>query len=331
LRARLLPGAGLSKLSNRRFGKRSLPQRRHANCEKRQNPIQSAVARAHQYLGSYRLLNLVGTGRHCEVWDAMHDALAERRACKLILPQYGKDKEQVALMRQEFTAAKEMRHKNVIRVFEFSVDKEVPFLAMEYFPSVNLKQLILQDREALEPRMPKIIERAALGLGHVHEQGWIHRDIKPDNFLIRADGEVKLIDFALAEKKKTGLSRLFSVRSKVQGTRSYMSPEQIRGKALDERSDIYSFGCTMFEALGGRPPYTGSSTNDLLNKHLRNAPPALEALNRNVTTEFSNLIKKTLAKERDERPQSMTEFLRDMINTRVLKVLPKTGAGERSS
>jgi eukaryotic-like serine/threonine-protein kinase len=281
------------------------------------------VARAHQYLGSYRLLNLVGTGRHCEVWDAMHDALAERRACKLILPQYGKDKEQLALMRQEFAAAKDLRHRNVIRVYEFSVDKEVPFLAMEYFPSVNLKQLILQDREALEPRMPKIIERIAMGLSHVHEQGWIHRDIKPDNFLVSAEDDVKLIDFALAEKKKTGLSRLLAGRSKVQGTRSYMSPEQIRGQALDERSDIYSFGCTIFEALAGRPPYTGTSTNDLLNKHLRNQPPSLEALNRNVTSEFSNLMKRTLAKEREDRPQSMTEFLRDMMTIRVLKVLPK--------
>jgi serine/threonine protein kinase len=289
------------------------------------------VAKAHQYLGSYRLLNLVGTGRKCEVWDAMHDALAERRACKLILPQYGKDKEQLALMRQEFAAAKEMHHKNVIRVFEFDAEREMPFLAMEYFPSVNLKQLILEGRDALEPRMPKIIERAAMGLGHVHDQGWIHRDIKPDNFLVREDNEVKLIDFALAEKKKTGLQRLFSGRGKVQGTRSYMSPEQIRGQALDARADIYSFGCTMFECLAGRAPYTGYSTDDLLNKHLRAQPPSLEAQNRNVTTEFSNLIKKTLAKEAAERPQTMADFLRDLMGMRVLKVLPKAGTSERAS
>jgi serine/threonine-protein kinase len=286
------------------------------------------VARAHQYLGSYRLLNLVGTGRHCEVWDAMHDALAERRACKLILPQYGKDKEQVALLRQEFTAAKEMQHRNVIRVFEFNAEKEMPFVAMEYFPSVNLKQLILQNKEALEARMPKIIERAAMGLSHVHERGWIHRDVKPDNFLINEQDEVKLIDFALADRKKTGFGKFFSGRGKVQGTRSYMSPEQIRGQSLDDRSDIYSFGCTIFEALAGRPPFTGTSTDDLLNKHLRHQPPSLEASNRNVTTEFSNLIKKLLAKDRDDRPQTMLELQRDLMTIRVLKVLPKASAGE---
>ncbi len=281
------------------------------------------MAKSQQYLGSYRLLNPVGSGRRCEVWDTMHDALAERRACKIILPQYRTDKEQLALLRQEYEAASELHHKNVIRVYEFNVDKEMAFLAMEYFPSVNLKQLILQDREALEPRMPKIIERAAMGLGYVHEQGWIHRDIKPDNFLVNASDEVKLIDFALAEKKKGAWGRLFSMKGKIQGTRSYMSPEQIRGKSIDERSDIYGFGCMIFEALAGRPPYTGASTNDLLNKHLRNAPPSLEALNRNVTSEFSNLIKRTLAKDPEDRPQSMTEFLREMMTTRVLKVLPK--------
>jgi serine/threonine protein kinase len=82
----------------------------------------------------------------------------------------------------------------------------------------------------------------------------------------------------------------------------------------------------MFETLGGRPPYTGSSTNDLLNKHLKTPPPSLEALNRNVTTEFSNLLKRTLAKEREDRPQSMTDFLREMMAIRVLKVLPKAAA-----
>ena len=106
---------------------------------------------------------------------------------------------------------------------------------------------------------------------------------------------------------------------------------QHTGQALDQCADIYSFGCTIFEAFAGRPPFTGTSTDDLLNKHLRNQPPSLEAHNRNVSTEFSNLIKRMLAKEREERPQTLTEFLRDMMSIRVLKVLPKAAtdkAGE---
>jgi serine/threonine protein kinase len=280
------------------------------------------VAKAQEYLGSYRLLNLVGTGRKCEVWDAMHDALGQRRACKLILPQYANDKEQLSLLRQEYTAARELDHKNVIHVYEFNVDKHVPFLAMEYFPSVNLKEVLRQRYEAIEPLIPKVIERAAMALAHVHDRGWVHRDIKPDNFLVNEQGDVKLIDFALAERKKGAIARLLGGRGKVAGTRSYMSPEQIRGQPLDERSDLYSFGCMVFEMLARRPPYTGQNTDELLNKHLRNAPPAVEAQNKNVMTEFSNLIKKCLAKDREDRPQSMVEFLREMQATRVFRRPP---------
>lgn len=281
------------------------------------------MAKSQEYLGSYRLLNLVGMGRKCEVWDAMHDALAQRRACKIVLPQYRDDKEQLALLRQEFMAAKELDHPNVIHVYEYAVDKQVPFLAMEYFPSVNLKQLLQQSPEALQARLPKIIANAAAGLGHVHERGWVHRDIKPDNFLVSANDDVKLIDFALAERKRGMLGRLLGGRGKIQGTRSYMSPEQIRGQPLDERSDLYSFGCMVFELLADRLPFTGSSTNELLNKHLRNPPPSLEAQNHNVTTAFSNLIKRTLAKNREDRPQSMEEFIKEMQAARVFKTPPK--------
>lgn len=139
---------------------------------------------------------------------------------------------------------------------------------------------------------------------------------------MKADGEVKLIDFALAVKKKGGLARLFAGKTKVQGTRSYMSPEQIRGLPLDPRADIYSFGCMIHELLGGKPPYTGTSTNDLLNKHLRSPIPPLQAANRNVRDEFAQLVRRTLAKKPEDRPESMAEFLREMRTMEVFKVPP---------
>ncbi len=198
----------------------------------------------------------------------------------------------------------------------------MPFLAMEYFPSVNLKEVLRQRPEAIKPLIPKIIERAAMALAHVHDRGWVHRDIKPDNFLVNEQGEVKLIDFALAERKKGGFARLLGGRGRIAGTRSYMSPEQIRGLSLDERSDLYSFACMVFEMLGGRPPFTGQTTDELLNKHLRNPVPSVEAQNKNVMTEFSNLLKKSLAKDKEDRPQSMVEFLREMQATRVYRRPP---------
>jgi serine/threonine-protein kinase len=170
--------------------------------------------------------------------------------------------------------------------------------------------------------MPKIVKEAAEGLAYFNQQGWIHRDIKPDNFLIIQQGDVKLIDFALAQRKKGMLGRLFG-RNKVQGTRSYMSPEQIRGEPLDERADIYSFGCTVFHLLAGRPPFTGGNSNELLNKHLRAAIPALEAMDRNITTEFGALIRSTMCKDPKGRPDSMAKLCGELNGTTMFRKTPE--------
>jgi serine/threonine protein kinase len=168
--------------------------------------------------------------------------------------------------------------------------------------------------------MSKIIAQAAEALAHFNQTGWVHRDIKPDNFLVTDDGEVKLIDFALAKRCRRGLMKLLTPRTKIQqGTKSYMSPEQIRGEALDERSDVYSFACTIFELVAGKPPFTGTSVNDLLTKHLKAAPPSLEAANPNVTPAFAQLVRRSMAKNLTARPQTMDDFLREFRTMRLFR------------
>ncbi len=116
---------------------------------------------------------------------------------------------------------------------------------MEWFSSPNMKQRFLQGAEKIAPLMPKIIDQGCLALCYLHGMGWIHRDIKPDNFLVTDDGDVKLIDFALAKRCRHGLTHWFTPKARlIQGTKSYISPEQIRGQALDGRADLYSFACT---------------------------------------------------------------------------------------
>ena len=156
----------------------------------------------------------------------------------------------------------------------------------------------------------------------MHTKGWIHRDIKPDNFLVSRDGETKLIDFQIAEKKKSGLGKLFH-RSVVQGTRSYMSPEQIRGKPCDERADIYSFGCVLFESVTAKAPFTGSTPNELLNKHLKANIPSPVVYNENVSSEFAALVRSMMAKSPENRPQSMWEFLKEVRQMKIFKRTPK--------
>ena len=279
---------------------------------------------AQDYVGSYRLLTLLRIGKTCQVWEVINDLNSERRALKLLLPEFMNDRQEVGFLRHEHEVGLKLDHPRVIKIHDFGLSRVDIYLAMELFPAPNVKQIIHQGIEQLVPVVCRVIRQAAEGLAYFHAQGWIHRDVKPDNFLMKPNGEVKLIDFALAQRRRQGLAKLFARKSKIQGTRSYMSPEQVRGQALDERADIYSFGCMVHELLGGRPPFTGSSTNELLTKHLRSAPPSLQSANRNVTDRFSALVRSMLAKSPVDRPPSMVEFLREFNSTDVFKSPPAT-------
>jgi serine/threonine protein kinase len=277
------------------------------------------------------MVRLIRTGGTCQVWEAVRNG--ERVAVKFLQPEVRNDKEEIGYLRHEVEVGQTLHHPNVIQIYEFNIDRQIAFLVMEYHPGRNIKMLIRLGIETFGYLVPTIITNAASGLQYLHEQGWVHRDIKPDNFLVTENGDVKLIDFALAHRIRTGLSRLFGGRSKVQGTRSYMAPEQIRGKALDGRTDVYSFGCMLYELLSGKLPFTGISPEELLRKHLTAAVPVLMSANKNVTPDFSDLVGQMMAKDPNDRPQSMEEFLRYLQTVRVFRSLPKPpseeGAGAR--
>lgn len=275
-----------------------------------------------EYLGRYRQIRVILAGRTCVVWEAVDDANKEKVALKVLAGEHRKDKEQLALLKQEFTVGKGLHHQYVLNVREYNVDRDTPYLAMDFFDGRNLKQEVRLGVDKLAWRVEKIIERSAEGLHYFHEQGWVHRDIKPDNILVNDGDDLKLIDFAIAVKPKGGIAKMLGLKDKIQGTRSYMSPEQIRGEQVDRRADVYSFGCMVFELLAGKVPYTSGNADDLLTKHLKGAVPALQAACSNCTTEFSQLISETLAKKREDRPESMQAFLDRMKRVRVFKKPP---------
>ena len=285
-------------------------------------------AEAPGYVGPYRLLNVVNTGQTTQFWQAMHDGKQQFFGLKLPLDKFRKDREQINYLKWEYAVGSKLHHPRIIEIVEYGTDRGTAYLAMEWFSAPNMKNRIRQGVEKIAHLIPKVVVQATEALACFNLQGWVHRDIKPDNFLVSDSGEVKLIDFALAQRRKGGLAKLFAGKSKlVQGTRSYMSPEQIRGGGLDDRADLYSLACTLFELVSGRPPYTGTSANELLNKHLKAAPPSLDAVAKNVTPQFVQLLRRAMAKRPSDRHKSVDDFLTELRIIKVYRQTPRPPGG----
>jgi serine/threonine protein kinase len=280
-------------------------------------------------IGSFRLQKKLGLGKLCEIWAA-NDTSAEGNdqkklwAVKFLVADAVKDRAQRKLLEHELKVSKSLAHPGIIRIDRFEVIEGIPLLVMELFDHPNLKTQLAEAPDSLSTRTPRILTEAALAIAHMHSRGWVHRDIKPDNLLASPEGQVKVIDMALAVKKAGVLGRLLGGssprgRGLVQGTPSYMSPEQIRGQAVDARADIYSFGCTAFELLAGRPPFQSRTQAELLQMQLTTQPPSVEAYNRNVPKGIVRLIRKMLSKNITARPASMDDVVEQLRSFRKLE------------
>jgi len=274
------------------------------------------MARIPEHIGSLTLLRQLGLGRHCQVWEALDAVSGRRVAVKVVVPEMAADQGQRRLLRHEFTVARSLDHPGIIRVESLSTAGGPPHLVMELFPHANLRRQLAGGVDVLAPRLHRIVVEIAEALAHMHSRGWVHRDVKPDNVLAAPDGEVKVIDLAIAARPLGIVGRLLGRKGPAQGTTSYIAPEQIRGGGVDPRADIYSLGCTLFELMTGAPPYSGSTAEELLRKHLSAAPPALEAFNPNATESVSRLVRQMLAKRPEDRPATMRDVARQVATMR---------------
>ncbi len=282
-----------------------------------------SMSKTRDFLGPYRLARLIRLGSTAEVWEAIDEHTHKRYALKVLKHSLRAEKAEIALLKHEYSVAKDLNSPRIIKVIEYREEGGAPFLVLELFSELNMKQALRRGPDSLAFMLDKIVEQAAEGLYYMHTKNWIHLDIKPDNFLVSRDGTTKLIDFTIAQKKKTGLGKLFYSAKVAKGTRSYMAPEQIRRKVCDERTDIYAFGCVLFELCTGKPPYTGDTPNDLLNKHLSASIPSPIAYNNNVTKEYGDLVKRMMSKRPDQRPPSMWEFLKEFRSIEIFKKRPR--------
>jgi serine/threonine protein kinase len=271
------------------------------------------VPAAQQFVGGYRMYHLIRAGAIYEIWAVRPMSETTAYAMKWLPPGPKYTRSAVAELRHEYQVGKSLDHRAVIQTIDFDNTSNGAYLLLELFKVQNLKQQIIAGGyRKLMHRAREILTEAAAGLLHLHEQGWIHRDIKPDNFLLNEENVVKLIDFNLARKPAGAFGKLFGMKSKIQGTPSYMSPEQIRGQQLDVRADVYSFGCVVYEMLSGKTPFTANSPNELLQRHITSRPPDLTVVDKNITPEFSRYVQGMMAKSPKDRPSGMKDVLMDL-------------------
>lgn len=274
-------------------------------------------------IGGYRLRSLLQTGATSQVFEVVERQSNRHFAMKVLLPESESNSEVRYNLFHEAEVGIKLRHENVIHILKVNRSQTSPHFIMEFFPSGSIRnRLMSKDFGFIKENAMKIFKQATTGLAYMHGNGWVHCDVKPDNMLVNAAGQLKMIDFAISKKVPKGLAKLFFRQKKAQGTPSYMSPEQIQRQPLDGRADIYSLGCMFYEMLTGRPPFRGTSIPDLLNKQLTEKAITVQVLNKDVTDEFAAMLLRMLAKKKEDRPQNCHDILIAMRKMKVLKTDP---------
>jgi serine/threonine protein kinase len=268
---------------------------------------------------------LLGAGGMGEVYLALDLQLRRSVALKLLPPEFTRDEERLRRFKQEAFAASSLNHPNILTIFEIGQRGDTYFIATEYIEGRSLRELITQEPVQLFQVLDWGTQIAS-ALAAAHAAGIIHRDVKPDNIMVRHDGYVKVLDFGLAklgeyrnlasDPEAATLQVIQTDPGKVMGTVSYMSPEQTRGLHLDERTDIWSLGVILYELIAGRPPFEGLSTNDVVASILRTEPVPLQRFSPDVPDELHRIVRKTLQKDPDERYHLAKEMAIDLKNLR---------------
>jgi eukaryotic-like serine/threonine-protein kinase len=215
--------------------------------------------------------------------------------------------------KQEIKLARRITHRNVLRTHDFGETGATPYISMEYLEGVTLKDLVTSKGALPIGVGLRIAKQMCLGLEAAHEQGVVHRDIKPQNMLILPEtGELKIMDFGIArvsEVKPGTAGSGLTTAGMVMGTPDYMSPEQAQGAPADFRSDIYSLGVVLFEVFVGRLPFTGDNMMAVVMSHIQKAPPSPRSMNPRVPPRLEAVILHSLEKDPARRYQSVSEVL----------------------
>ena len=276
-----------------------------------------------QMVGHYRIVSLLGAGGMGEVHLADDTRLGRKVALKLLPPHFTVNADRLRRFEREARAASALNHPNIITIHEIGQTDAAHFIVTEFIEGITMRQRMAGNEMSLHESMDVAIQVAS-ALEAAHKAGIVHRDIKPENIMLRPDGLVKVLDFGLAKLGEQHsptngdeASTPDSVQTSsglVMGTVSYMSPEQARGLPIDARSDIFSLGIVTYEMIAGRAPFDGATTSDIIVSLLEKDPPPLTNYATDVPNNLEHILNKSLAKGREERYQTIKDFLVDLKN-----------------
>ena len=268
----------------------------------------------------YQLVMCIASGTSSQVWEIVEKTSARHMAMKLLKNDVPEFKENKLVLKREADILKSFDHPMIVKFEKYSSNRDHTYFLMEHFRASNLKLQIKADLNKIQLKIRQLFEGICAALGHVHQRGYIHRDIKPDNILMNKVGEIRLCDFSLSSKPVTGMGKMLAGKLKtIQGTRTYIAPETIRKDQPTFQTDLYSLGILFFEVLTGRTPFQAPSPEELLTKHLRTEAPNPSEFNPNVSPEMDRIVAKMLKKKPTDRPATVDEVLNDLKRIRIFK------------
>jgi serine/threonine protein kinase len=260
-------------------------------------------------LGKYRLERIIGRGAMGVIYEAFDTTLQRQVAIKTMTGELTNDPELRKRFYREARSAGNLRHPNIITIFDMGEHDGSPYIVMELLRGTDLSSLMKRDKTWPFPRLLVIAIQAAKGLHYAHQQGVVHRDIKPANVYICDDGIVKILDFGVAHV----LSSTLTQAGKLLGSLGYMAPEQVMGQKVDGRSDQYAFGVILYEMLTGVKPFVERDITTTIQAILNKPPVPIRTLRENCPESLADLVTKALAKTREERYADLGKLAKELM------------------
>ncbi len=257
----------------------------------------------------YEVIEELGRGGMGNVYRVVDKKIDEEMALKLLHPVIATEKKTIERFKNELKLARKITHKNVCRMYDLNEEKGTLYITMEYVPGEDLKSIIMMTGQLSVGRAVSIAKQICKGLAEAHHLGVVHRDLKSRNIMIDKEGNARVMDFGIAHSLE---AEGITGDGMMVGTPEYMSPEQVKGEKVDQRSDIYSLGIVLFEMVAGKVPFEGDTSLSITLKHKTEEPPNPQDFNAQIPEELSTMILKCLDKEKEKRYQNTGEMLSDL-------------------